>query len=98
MTDGSFDHGRDEAADDILELNHPERRHRTLGRLGLLALGVSAALFLFSFLLMAILTTGSVLDLVVLILWLGGTLLAIAGVGLLAVAGIEAFRRSAPLG
>jgi hypothetical protein len=85
-------------ADDILDLNDPERGDRTLGRLGLLVLGVSAALFLFSFLLMAILATGSVLDLLVLILWLGGTLLAIAGVGLLAIAGVEAVRRKVPPG
>src|SRR5687768_12015885 len=98
MNEGSPDEGQSEMADDILDLNDPERGDRTLGRLGLLVLGVSAALFLFSFLLMAILATGSVLDLLVLILWLGGTLLAIAGAGLLAIAGIEAVRRKVPPG
>jgi hypothetical protein len=97
MNEASPSHDR-EPADDILELNDSERGHRTLGRLGLLVLGVSACLFLLSLLLMAILTTGSVLDLLVLILWLGGTVLGIAGVGLLTVAGIEAVRRKAPLG
>lgn len=98
MNEASPDNDSDEPADDILELNDPERGHRTLGRLGLLVLGVSAALFLLSFLLTSILVSGGVLDLLVLILWLGGTLLAIAGVGLLAMAGIEAVRRKAPLG
>ena len=88
---------RDEPADDdFLELDNPERQDRTFGRLGLLALGTGASIFVISFLLMSTVAKGSLLDLVVLVLWLGSACLALAGVGLLALACFKALMRKAP--
>jgi hypothetical protein len=85
-----------ETGDDILELDSPALRHRTFARLGLLVIGTALALFLTSFLLVSTLASGNLLDLVVLVLWLAGAVLAIGGLGLLAVAGITAVRRRPP--
>jgi hypothetical protein len=78
--------------DDFLDLDMPENRHRTFGRLGLLVLGAGAALSLVSLLLTSMLA-GGMLDLLVLILWLGSGSLGLAGLGLLGLAGFKALAR-----
>jgi hypothetical protein len=85
---------RNQSAGDFLELDFPERRHRTFGRLGLLFLGAGAALLLVSSLLTITVAQGNVLDLLVVILWLGGGLLGIVGLGLVGLAGISALTRT----
>ena len=85
---------QNEQSDDFLELDAPERRHRTFGLLGLLFLGVGAGLLAISVLLTSTLSKGS-LDLLVLILWLGTASLAFGGLGLLGAAGITTLVRKA---
>jgi len=98
MVDGDIarlpdDPHQEEPTGDFLELDFPERRHRTFGRLGLLFLGAGAALFLVASLLTVTLAKGNLLDLLVVILWLGGSLLGIVGLGLIGLAGISAITR-----
>lgn len=90
---GPQHHIQELSADDILELDSPAHRHRTLGRLGLLFLGPSAVLFVTSLLLVSTVAHGNVLDLLVLVMWLAAAGLAIFGLVLLAVAGITAVMR-----
>ncbi len=90
---GPEQQSRKESADDILKLDSPAHRHRTLGRLGLLFLGPSVVLFVTSLLLVSTVATGNLLDLVVLVLWLAAAGLAICGLVLLALAGITAVMR-----
>ncbi len=86
-------HDEDQPTDDILGLDSPALRHRTFGRLGLLVLASSVALFVTSLLLTSTLATGNLLDLLVLVLWMACFALAVVGLGLLAIAGITALTR-----
>lgn len=74
---------------DLLGLDSPATTTpRVLARLGLLALLGAAGSFVLSTLLVSIVSRGTVVDVFVLIAWLGVVALSIAGILLLAAAGI----------
>lgn len=82
---------------DLLELDSTGASPRALARLGLLSLAVAAGTFIASILL-ASAPAGSVLDLVVFVVWLAVVVLCVGGTSLLAAAGIAALiaRRREP--
>jgi hypothetical protein len=74
---------------DLLGLDSPgAKAPRVLARLGLLTLLGAAGSFVLSLLLVAIVAEGTVVDVIVLIAWLGAAVMSIAGVLLIAAAGI----------
>jgi hypothetical protein len=88
----------EDAAGDLLGLDSPAAgTPHLLGRLGLLAILGAAGMFVLSVLAVSLVAKGTVLDVIVLITWLGVAGLSLAGVLLLVAAGfirvVESSRR-----
>ena len=85
----------DEEFNDLLNLDSPDvAMPSVLTRIALMALGVAAAIFVVSFLLVSTVPQGTILDVIILVTWLSVAVLALGGFALLAAAGIAKVTRS----